>query len=382
MSALLDLSPRELVLAVMLLVCDAFGLVVGARLLSLRSAPRPRVLRDAVVWLAFGAAWSIVWSAATLVVLQNKFAVLRMITHVLLFVMAPLALARGIAWIRAGRRSAGLLPVAVGLGMVALYAWAYFVEPRRIEFSEHRISTPRTATLGAPVRVAVLADVQTDSVGPYEADVFRRTAAALPDLVLLPGDFVQADPDGDFAEQARRFRQLFELLEPWPPLGVHAVFGDIDPDPTLFEGTRVQVIDGETVMPDPAVPLQLIGLSLAQSRRPLTRSTVEAIDRFAGYTIVMGHAPDYAMPVIEGALRPDALLLAGHTHGGQVVVPGFGPPITLTSVPRRFAAGGLFDLGATRLCVSRGVGLERGFAPRVRFWCRPQVVLIDLVPAP
>jgi predicted MPP superfamily phosphohydrolase len=376
-----DLSSRELVLAVLLLVCDAFGLVLGARFLAGRATADRGLLRGFGLWALFGAFWATLFAAVAVLVLRNQFAVVRTVTHVLLFVMAPLSIARGIAWLRTGRRSAGLGPIAVGLGMVLVYLWAFLVEPRWVEFSTHRIETPRTAGLGAPLRVAILADIQTDAVGGYEEDVFREVAARRPDLVLLPGDFVQTYVPRRFREQAGKFRALFDLLEPWPRLGVFAVMGDIDPDPRLFDGTRVRVIDDLVVVPDGEPGLQLVGLSLAASRRPFGGALARRVEAFDGYSIVIGHAPDYAMPLLGGALRTEALCIAGHTHGGQVVVPGFGPPITLTSIPRRFAAGGMFELGAARLSVSRGVGLERGFAPRVRLFCRPEVVIVDLGPA-
>ena len=375
-----DLSPRELAFAVILIACDAFGLVVGARLLARRSAPTGGFVRDGVIWLVFGIVWASIWGLGSVLALQSKFAMLRVITHVLLFVMAPLAVARGFASIRLGHRTQGALPLAVGLAMVAVYSWAYFVEPRHIEFTEHRLQGPRIAALSGPVRIAILADIQTDEVGDYEVEVFRRTAELRPDLVLLPGDFVQTQTRQDFAEQAVRFRELFAVFEPWPRLGVFAVTGDIDPVPELFDGTRVRVIDDQVVGFAGEPGLQLVGLGLPASRIRLGGRALAAVEGFGGYSIVMGHAPDYAMPLIDGEVRGEMLCIAGHTHGGQVVVPGLGPPITLTSVPRRFAAGGLFDCGDARLCISRGIGLERGFAPRVRLFCRPQVVVVDLVP--
>lgn len=76
------------------------------------------------------------------------------------------------------------------------------------------------------------------------------------------------------------------------------------------------------------------------------------------------------------------MLVAGHTHGGQVRLPGIGPLITLSAVPRSRAAGVIHPAsGATRV-VSRGLGMERGPAPRLRFLCRPEIVVIDVVPAP
>ena len=89
-------------------------------------------------------------------------------------------------------------------------------------------------------------------------------------------------------------------------------------------------------------------------------------------------------------MPPADLLLAGHVHGGQVRLPFWGPVLTLTSVPRSWAvgrtdfdggatAGGAWDGGRT-LIVSRGIGMERGEAPRLRFLCRPELVVVDLVP--
>jgi predicted MPP superfamily phosphohydrolase len=74
------------------------------------------------------------------------------------------------------------------------------------------------------------------------------------------------------------------------------------------------------------------------------------------------------------------LLIAGHTHGGQVRLPGIGPLITLSRVRRSWAAG-LTDIGRGRqLLVSRGIGMERGRAPRLRFLCRPELVVLELAP--
>jgi len=91
--------------------------------------------------------------------------------------------------------------------------------------------------------------------------------------------------------------------------------------------------------------------------------------------VVLGHSPNFALGRIEADL-----LVAGHTHGGQVRVPLVGPLVTLSKVPRRWAAG-LTDLpGGGRLLVSRGVGMEGGSAPRLRLFCRPELVVIDLAP--
>jgi predicted MPP superfamily phosphohydrolase len=93
--------------------------------------------------------------------------------------------------------------------------------------------------------------------------------------------------------------------------------------------------------------------------------------------LLLTHRPDPVLG-LGPATRVD-LVVAGHTHGGQVQLPFVGPLMTLTSVPRPVAAGGLHDLGSgRRIYVSRGVGLERGQAPRLRLLCPPEVSLLEL----
>ena len=93
------------------------------------------------------------------------------------------------------------------------------------------------------------------------------------------------------------------------------------------------------------------------------------------FHITMGHRPDFALGEIDSDL-----LIAGHTHGGQVQVPFWGPVMILSRVPRSWASG-VTKLDRNRtLVVSRGVGMERGGAPEVRFLCRPELVVLTIVP--
>jgi predicted MPP superfamily phosphohydrolase len=72
------------------------------------------------------------------------------------------------------------------------------------------------------------------------------------------------------------------------------------------------------------------------------------------------------------------LALAGHTHGGQVVLPLIGPPFTKTRLARRYASG-LNDYDGIPIHVSPGVGMERGTAPQIRFLCPPEISVLDVV---
>ena len=96
---------------------------------------------------------------------------------------------------------------------------------------------------------------------------------------------------------------------------------------------------------------------------------------FNRFTIILGHNPNFSLK------RPKAdLYLAGHTHGGQVQLPFIGPLITLSDVPKEQAHGRSDLPDGTTLIVSRGIGMERYDAPRLRFFCPPEIVVIDLIP--
>jgi hypothetical protein len=117
-------------------------------------------------------------------------------------------------------------------------------------------------------------------------------------------------------------------------------------------------------------PVALTGLALHDAFGGHVR--VEGTDAFH---IVLGHSPNFSLGQVDADL-----LIAGHTHGGQVRLPFIGPLMTLSAVPRSWAAGVTEIAPGRTLIVSRGIGMERGHAPRLRFLCRPELVVVDVVP--
>jgi len=104
-------------------------------------------------------------------------------------------------------------------------------------------------------------------------------------------------------------------------------------------------------------------------REDLDKALAEVPDE--AVSILLSHTPDIIEPATAAGVD---LMVAGHTHGGQIVLPFIGPPV----VPSKFGAKyawGLFNHSGTRLAVTRGVGM---ITPRIRFRCRPEVVLLTL----
>ncbi|MEK7469821.1 MAG: metallophosphoesterase [Planctomycetota bacterium] len=323
-------------------------------------APVRVAARLALPWL--------VAMAFTLPIAREGFAAMRLWAWGI-FAHAPLLC---VAMARVSARRSRCASAAFAIAATALLAIAtdaFLIEPRRLEVEHVRL---KSAKLKAPLRIAVLTDIQTDNVGEHERRAVRAAMKEKPEIVLLCGDYIEEEDDDKRRTQHESLRRLFLEESLTAPLGVYAVEGDNDWGDWLDIFAGLPVHTSKRTFDVQTGEVAIRGLSLADSRR-----TDLAAASSPSFQIVFGHAPDFALSNV-----PADLLVAGHTHGGQVQIPGFGPPITLTSIPRRWAAGGATDIGGGRtLVVSRGIGMERGSAPRLRFWCPPHVVIIDVVPA-
>jgi predicted MPP superfamily phosphohydrolase len=71
------------------------------------------------------------------------------------------------------------------------------------------------------------------------------------------------------------------------------------------------------------------------------------------------------------------LVLAGHTHGGQVTFFGLWAPFTSSKFGQKYRTG-IVETGRTRVIISNGIGT---ITPPVRFFARPQIIIIDLLDA-
>jgi len=349
-------------LFVLFVIVDLGGLAGGAWWLWRKPGSDLRKL------LVLGISLGLVAGPVALVVADSYHAILRIWCHVLFCVLAPLCIARGAQDLR--RRPAfGVLLLVSGLAMEGVYTYARRVEPFDLQVRRHRIETAR---LDKRIRVAVLADLQTDWIGPFEREVLERLDAVRADLILFPGDFLHiGDPDLYEQERRKLVALMLDTLKHKPRLGMYAVMGDKEPSRDVVDEAGVQMLVNERVVLESG-KLQIIGLGLHD--RALPR---RAIESFPGLTIVLAHRPNFMLPVVRHGGTMPYLCVAGHTHGGQVVVPGFGAPITFSPLPRRYA-GGLHRCGEAWVLISRGVGMERHVAPRIRFLCPPELIVLEI----
>jgi predicted MPP superfamily phosphohydrolase len=323
-----------------------------------------RTVAMAVI-LAFAA--GVVALLAAIALERDRFGILRLAAWAIFGHGTILSLGIAALFWRS-RRGSAMLAAGSAVALIAIAVDAFLIEPQSLDVSHVTISS---AKIKRPCRVVVLADFQVDEIGRYERQVIRAIADAKPDLVLLAGDYVQAAPE-DWEHVRYDFHELFREAKLAADARVFAVQGNCDGSEWegLFSGLNFTT-NSETKSFDLGDGLSLTCLSMRASFDPATEI---AADR-AHYHVVLGHCPNYSLGSVPGDL-----LIAGHTHGGQVQLPLIGPLMTLSQIPRRWASGLTQLSDGRQLLVSRGTGMERGLAPRLRFLCRPELSVIDLVP--
>lgn len=282
--------------------------------------------------------------------------------------------------------------VAVLVLGVCCILWGIFVERRRYRLVRHRLDI-LPATASGPLTVLHLSDLH------FVRRDTRKTAflSTLPaaDVTVVTGDFL-AEPEAVETTVAA-VRAARGRLASWFVLGSNDYFvpkplnylayfrGKRKPRraergraPDLVSQLRADGWDDLTnVRRDVVVnglPIELLGLDDAHiAWHDLRVAPRRSPDRF-GFAVM--HSPDSAP---ETASLGYDLLVAGHTHGGQVCLPGVGALVTNCSLPARLVSG-MIRIGDAVMSVSPGLGTSK-FAP-FRFFCRPEATLLELHPRP
>jgi len=261
---------------------------------------------------------------------------------------------------------------AFGLGGFEAYR-ARYVNPFRPKLERVSIPAPAGTTRLAGLRIGFITDTH---VGPFisQDDLARATAliaAEQPDLILLGGDFISESP-----RYAGPTAEVLGQLVSSAPLGAYAVLGNHDLSVSASRVSAALEDAGIPVLRNDAAAIDLGGEALwiagidetllGHPDPPATFSQIPDGEP----AIALWHEPQFA----EHAAAQGAFLqLSGHTHGGQIRLPGVGP-IGLPVHGKRHVIG-LTDADSMPVYTARGVGVYR---PPMRFNCPPEVTIITL----
>ena len=293
------------------------------------------------------------------------------------------------------KRSLLLLATAVIVFLALCLAYSYFIEPNRLVVTHKDIIIKDWDAAFDGLRIALISDIHGGSNGASAENIRRvveTTNAENPDVIVLLGDYVsqgstrQPSPDRPLRMPMREVADNLAGLR--AKYGVFAVLGNHDGWYGDAEVTAELTRVGYRVLQNEIVPIEQNGKKLRlfgmkdhlkldswMSFDAMVRSTIAANPK-EGQIVVLEHSPDilYILNYWKH-LNPDLkLMLAGHTHGGQVWLPILGAPFVPSSVGQRYAQGHVEEEGV-HMFVTSGIGTS--ILP-FRFMVPPEVAVITI----
>jgi hypothetical protein len=258
----------------------------------------------------------------------------------------------------------GLAAIGVGT-FTGAAAHGYLYERRRIEVTHETLRVPGLPDALTGLRIGLLTDIHRSQTVSHEmvAAAVSLLMAETPDLIVLGGDYVTW---GD----RRYVLPAAEALAPLSaPHGVLAVLGNHDDDRDMPAALAAR---GFTVLRDARTQLRIRNEAVDFAGiRFWTRRIVDIASVIRGAStnlVLLAHTP---RRLIEAAELSVPLMLSGHTHGGQIVLPWLGAvaarefPVIAGSARRQ----------NTTVFVSRGIGTV--YVP-IRLRCPPEVAILTL----
>ena len=285
--------------------------------------------------------------------------------------------------VRTRRGSLWQKRVRVGLASLLLFGallvfYGFFVEPNRLIVRHQTIQIQQWPRHLDGLRIAVLADIHAGGSFINERKlrtIVERTNQLQPEMVVILGDFIAGD--------GRRHPLLMEpevfapILKDFnAPLGTYSVLGNHDwwsdgvKVRRVLEQNGIKVLENEVLSIEArGAPLWLVGFADLWTRPQRVETTLGQVPADAPL-LALTHNPDIFVRLPSNV----PLLLAGHTHGGQVRFPFIGSVVQSSRLGDRYARGHIFENGH-HLFVTTGIGTS--IMP-VRFGVPPEIVLLTV----
>ena len=243
---------------------------------------------------------------------------------------------------------------------------------------DYRLSTVGVAVAGAGVRILHLSDLHADGIPDGCEALCRALHSILADVCVITGDFVDPSVE-DLAQVELRLRKIVDAIR--CPSGIFAVLGNHDPpevscllsrcgvDLLGIMEVHVECATGAVVrLASEAVDGFRPSKSLLQLSHYAAEYRVQRMLSESAPLVFVAHSPDSRE---EALARHADYYLCGHTHGGQVCLPGGYPIVTKCASGREFGSGS-WQYKQLRGYTSRGIGVC-GQSPRV--CCPPEIAL-------
>lgn len=279
--------------------------------------------------------------------------------------------------------------VVLAATSVLFLAYAYFVEPTRLVVTSETLKIKNWDPTFNGLKIVMIGDVHGGSHEVTEGklrDIVAKTNEQNPDVVVMLGDYVSERSDGSLRMPIETIAANLTGIK--ATHGVFAVLGNHDGD---YDDDRVAAAlssQGYKVLQNEVAPIEKDGhrlrifgmkdhLKLSGGWLRISADSKQYLSRTgSGDLIVLQHSPDI-LPVIAGeySVSPDLrLILAAHTHGGQIWLPIVGRIMIPSGFGQKYAYGHVFDKGVD-MFVTSGIGTS--FLP-LRFMVPPEIAVLTI----
>ncbi len=261
-----------------------------------------------------------------------------------------------------------------GASLAAAYYYASRVEPQSVEVKELSLAMPRLARDFDGYRVALISDIHMDGWMTLERikGIIELLNDQDPDLVAIAGDYVSDTVRYD----SRDLSNALSLIEAKD--GVVAVLGNHDYLANEKIVRRLISESGITELANDVYTLErgdsklhIAGVDDFWQRKARLDLVMEKLPE-EGAAVLLAHEPDFAD--VSAATGRFDLQLSGHSHGGQIQLPFWGP-LVWPPYGRNYASG-LYQVDGMIQYTNRGLGM---LGPHVRLNCRPEITILNLL---
>lgn len=274
----------------------------------------------------------------------------------------------------------GLYGAAFGVGGIS---YSYFIEARWLKITEHYVNID--SALIHPITLLHLSDFHASPAVPLDfiEEACRLVTTIKADCVCLTGDYLTktlTEPE------IIRYSQILQILTRHAPtfacLGnhdggewatKHHGYSDIKVIRQILQNAGVHLLHNDSTLFDIAQQtIKFIGVGDSWTKEYDPQAAFSKLAHINAPTILLSHNPDTKANLINYEWD---LLLCGHTHGGQFVIPftNFAP---FAPVKDKKYLSGLFSLEKRYLHITTGIGNLHG----LRFNCRPEIGVLHLNP--
>jgi len=259
------------------------------------------------------------------------------------------------------------LLILIGI-ILALGIYSVFIEPNKLEITNYTIQDESLQG----IKIVFASDFH---IKPNQQKRLEKIVALInlqnPDLVLSAGDFVCGHlkhttmPPEDIAKGLGKIKSKYGI---YTTLGNHDLWHDVQEFTKALENNNIKVLNNSNKK------LLINGKTLyiagIQYKPENMLQISKAIENTQKPTIMLTHSPDEFKKIPQDYIN---LILAGHTHGGQIRIPFIGPLFTASSYGDKYAKGFIEEDGK-KMITTTGIGTS--ILP-IRFNCQPEIVVIE-----